>query len=77
MGVHAEGTPAGSFGTYTYKVIEGTFTGFQRCFTDDELYNNDEPQLFKEQFEGIIVISTGKIASDTNTNNTDWMIKQE
>jgi len=74
MGVYAEGTPAGSFGYYTYKIVEGTFTGFHRCFTDDELYNNDEPQLFKEQFEGRIVISTGKIATDTNTNDTDWIV---
>ena len=74
MGVYAEGTPAGSFGTYTYKIVEGTFTGFHRCFTDDELYNNDEPQSFKEQFEGRIVISTGKIATDTNTNDTEWIV---
>ena len=36
MGVYADFTPVGSFGTYTYKIIEGTFTGFHRCFTDDE-----------------------------------------
>jgi hypothetical protein len=45
--------------------IQGTFTGFHRVFTDDELYNNDNPQQFKDDYEGRIVISNGKTATDT------------
>ena len=74
IGVYAEGTPAGSFGYYTYYVVEGTFTGFHRVFTEDELFNKDEPQLFRDTYEGRIVISTGKIATDTNYNDRDWNI---
>jgi hypothetical protein len=74
MGVYAEGTPAGSFGYYTYKIDEGTFTGFHRVFTEDELFNKEEPQRFKDEYEGRIVISTGKIATDTNCNDKDWNI---
>jgi hypothetical protein len=77
LGVYAEYTSVGSIGYYTHKVIEGTFTGFHRCFTDDELYNSEESQLFKEQYEGRVVISTGKIATDTNTNDTDWTIEYD
>jgi len=77
LGVYAEYTTIGSIGYYTHKVIEGTFTGFHRCFTDDELYNSEESQLFKEQYEGRVVIATGKIATDTNTNDTDWTIEYD
>jgi hypothetical protein len=77
LGVYAEYTSVGSIGYYTHKVIEGTFTGFHRCFTDDELYNSEESQLFKEQYEGRVVIATGKIATDTNTNDTDWTIEYD
>ena len=56
--------------------IQGTFTGFHRVFTDDELFNIEEPQNFKDDYEGRIVISTGKIATDTTDNgienNTEW-----
>ena len=77
LGVYAEGTPAGSFGYYQIKIIEGTFTGFHRCFTDDEFFNKDEPQLFRDTYEGRIVISTGKIATDTNEKDSDWEIKYD
>jgi hypothetical protein len=58
--------------------IQGTFTGFHRVFTDDELFNNDDPQQFKDNYEGIMFISNGKIATDTTDtgvkDNTDWTI---
>ncbi len=64
--------------------IQGTFTGSHRVFTDDELFNIEEPQNFKDDYEGQIVISNGKIATDTTENgiadNTEWenyMIKKE
>ncbi len=57
MGVYAEGTPEGSFGYYTYYIVEGTFTGFHRVFTEDELFNKEDPQALKDAYEGRIVIS--------------------
>ena len=53
----------------------GTFTGFHRVFTEDENFNKDEPQQFKDDYVGRIVISSGKIATDNKTeNNTEWNI---
>ena len=31
-------------------IMFDTFTGFHRCFTNDELYNNDDPQKFKDDY---------------------------
>jgi len=57
------------------KILYGTFTGIHRCFTEDELYNKDEPQKFKDDYVGRIVVSTGKIATDSKTeNDTEWNI---
>ena len=52
-----------------------TFTGFHRVFTEDENYNKDEPQLFKDEYIGRIVISIGKIATDMKKeNDEEWSI---
>jgi len=60
------------------KILYGTFTGMHRCFTEDELYNKEEPQKFKDDYVGRIVISTGKIATDNKTENeTEWEIKYD
>jgi hypothetical protein len=60
------------------KILYGTFTGLHRCFTEDELYNKNEPQKFKDDYVGRIVISTGKIATDNKTENeTEWEIKYD
>ncbi len=57
------------------KVMFGTFTGFHRCFTDDIEFNKEEPQKFKDDYVGRIVISSGKIATDSKTeNDTEWTI---
>jgi hypothetical protein len=53
-----------------------TFTGFHRCFTKDPLYDNDDPQKFKDDYLGRIVVSTGKIATDLKTND-EWEIKYD
>jgi len=50
-------------GNYTLYIIYGSFTGFHRYFTNDELFDENEIQLFKDTYEGRIVISTGKIAT--------------
>ena len=59
--------------------IQGTFTGFHRVYTEDEKFNIEDPQTFKNDYEGRIVVSTGKIATDTtddndNKDNTEWRI---
>jgi hypothetical protein len=55
-----------------------TFTGFHRCFTNDELFDNENPQNFKDTYIGRIVVSTGKIATDFKSiDNDDWEIKYD
>ena len=54
----------------------GSFTGFHRCFTNDELYNEESEETikdFKLKYAGRVVISSGKIA--TSTNGTTWTQK--
>jgi hypothetical protein len=49
------------------KVAFGSFTAFHRCYTDDELYNNETDEdidIFKNNFIGRVVIATGKIKTD-------------
>jgi hypothetical protein len=54
-----------------YKMLIGynSFTGFHRCYyEDDEVFNNDmskeDIDIFKNNYKGRIVISTGKIKTD-------------
>jgi hypothetical protein len=55
-----------------------TFTGFHRCFTNDELFDNENPQSFKDTYIGRIVVSTGKIATDFKSiDNDEWEIKYD
>jgi hypothetical protein len=46
------------------RVIYITFTGYHRCYVDDEEMNNIE--IFKNEYMGRIVISTGKIKTDVS-----------
>jgi hypothetical protein len=56
----------------------GTFTGFHRCFTTDELIDNENPQDFKDNYIGRIVVSTEKIATDLKSiDNDQWNIKYD
>jgi hypothetical protein len=64
-------TSNGAFGNYTIYIMYGTFTGFHRVFTKDEKYDKEDVQKFKDDYVGRIVISTGKIATDTNNNDPD------
>ena len=77
-GINYENTNVNDVHNATLYCIQGTFTGFHRVFTEDELYNNDDPQKFKNDYEGRIVVSIGKIATDTTDNgikdNTEWEI---
>ena len=59
-------------------IMYGTFTGFHRCFTNDELFDNENPQDFKDNFIGRIVVSTGEIATDLKSiDNDEWTIKYD
>ena len=79
VGVNIEGTNVNNYNNTTLYVINNTFTGFHRCFTEDDLFDITNPQKFKDDYEGRIIISTGKIATDTtydpnNKDNTEWTI---
>jgi hypothetical protein len=57
----------GAYGERWMKVAFGSFTAFHRCYTDDELYNNETDEnidIFKNNFMGRVVIATGKIKTD-------------
>jgi hypothetical protein len=58
-------TSQGTFYNTPLCIMFGSFTGFHRCFTDDELFDLNDIQTFKDTYIGRIVISTGKIATDT------------
>jgi len=77
-GINIENTSVNDINNTVLYCIQGTFTGFHRVFTDDELFNIEQPQQFKDDYEGRIVISNGKIATDTTDNgvqnNTEWEI---
>jgi hypothetical protein len=72
-----EGTGAAN----TIKVAHGSFTAFHRCYTDDELYNNETDEIidiFKNKYVGRVVIATGKIKTDfsrekeSEPNEDEW-----
>ena len=68
-------------GAYQYPicVAVGTFTGFHRPFLDNEpLFDNENPQKFKDDYVGRLVIASGKIATDTKTkDDEEWNIKYD
>ena len=63
----------------TLRQIWNSFTAFHRCFADDELFDIDNPQEFKDDYMGRIVVSTGTIkthSSKINENGeVEWEIK--
>jgi hypothetical protein len=61
-------------------IMYQTFTGFHRVFTEDEKFNKEEPQKFKDDYIGRLVVSIGKIATDLKNNNNpeeEWEIKYD
>jgi hypothetical protein len=72
LGIQFEWTNVDENHSGTIYCIHDTFTGFHRCFTEDEKFDKTEPQKFKDDYEGRIVVSTGKIAN--NKDNTEWSI---
>ena len=74
----AANTANGASAQYTIYVMYGTFTGIHRVFTEDPLFDKEDPQKFKNDYEGRIVVSTGKIATDTKEKDEeDWQIKYD
>jgi hypothetical protein len=58
-------------GRYRMLIGHNTFTGFHRCYyEDDEVFNNnmskEDIDIFKNNYKGRIVISTGKIKTDSS-----------
>lgn len=47
-------------------IAYGTFTGFHRCYIEDELCNDENVDIFKNEYIGRVVISTGKIKTDAS-----------
>jgi hypothetical protein len=76
VGITSE-TSAGSTGVYTLRTILNSFTGFHRNFTNDELFDENDPQLFKDNYEGRIVVATGKIATQTGNEKDGYEIKYD
>ena len=76
VGIAVNGTTLNSSGNYTLYVILNSFTGFHRCFTNDELFDINEIQKFKEDYVGRIVISTGKIKTHVPSNPGEWETKE-
>jgi hypothetical protein len=74
LGVNFDTSQGSNYKNMIY-VLYATFTGYHRPFTEDNLFNKDEPQLFKDEYIGRIVISTGKIATDMTNDNNEWEIK--
>ncbi len=61
---------------YVLYGILNSFTGFHRCFTNDELFDINEIQKFKDGYVGRIVISTGKIKTHVPSNPGEWETKE-
>ena len=62
----------------TLYIMFNTFTGIHRCFTNDPLYDNENPQKFKDDYMGRIVIASGRVATDFKSIDDDeWEIKYD
>jgi hypothetical protein len=46
------------------RVAYGSFTAFHRSYTDDSLFDEENPDIFKNNYMGRVVIATGKIKTD-------------
>lgn len=62
--------------TYQYRRIlikYNSFTEGHRCYIEDDLYMNDD-DLFALEYEGRVVVSTGKIKQARKLEGQDWEI---
>jgi hypothetical protein len=68
----------GSTYNYPLRVLRGTFTGFHRCFIDnEELFDIEKIQDFKDNYVGRIVVATGKISTHMSDKDGNWEIKND
>jgi len=58
-------------------IANGTFTGFHRNYTNDELFDVENPEIFKNSFVGYIVISSGKIKTDYSSIEEELIEEEE
>ena len=66
-------TAQGSTYQSRIQIAYGTFTGFHRVFSDDV---GEDPQAYKDEYVGRIVVSTGDIATDDKGEvEGEWTIK--
>jgi hypothetical protein len=70
-------TNSGATASYTLQLILNSFTGYHRSFTNDELFDENDAQLFKDTYEGRIVVATGKIATQIGNENDGYDIKYD
>jgi hypothetical protein len=76
VGITSE-TTSGAQGVYTLYTILNSFTGLHRSFTNDELFDENNPEIFKDNYEGRIVISSGLIATQIGNQNDGYDIKYD
>ncbi len=67
IGVQVNSSQGSSY-QYPICIMHGSFTGFHRCIIDNEWFDNENPQQFKDGYVGRVVISSEKIATDTKQN---------
>ena len=59
------------------KVAFGSFTAFHRCYTNDDLYNDESDEtidIFKNNYVGRVVIASGKIKTDFTRKKANAVI---
>jgi hypothetical protein len=44
--------------------VLNSMTGFHRCYVDDDIYDENDPDIFKKKYMGRVVIASGKIKTD-------------
>ena len=66
-----EADPLGGFYSKYLKIAYNSFTGFHRCYIEDELCNDQNIDIFKNEYIGRVVISTGKIKTDASRVKED------
>jgi hypothetical protein len=59
-------------------LMVGTFTEFHRPFLDNEpLFDSENPQQFKDDYMGRVLIASEKIATDTSDKEGNWEIRYD
>ena len=68
-------------GRQPLRVAYGTFTGFHRVYSNDILFDEESPDIFKNNYMGRVVISIGKIKTDFSEDDEEkkvvWSTKTD